>query len=50
MTRAFVYGKLVSKEELRNYEIKNEGVKKIIRGALCRALKEKEGKDEKEAV
>lgn len=45
MTTIYINGKKTPKEELKNIEIRNEGVKRIIRDALCRRERK-----EKEAV
>ena len=41
MTTIYINGKKTPKEELKNIEIRNEGVKRIIRDALCRRERKK---------
>ena len=45
---AYINGVKVPREELKNYEIKNEGVKKILREAMRRIERERQEKEAKE--
>ncbi len=45
MTRVYINGQLVAKEELSKYEIRSETVKQIFREALRRKQRDEEDED-----